>query len=66
MPTITVSAADVAMSNRIEAFILGWDGTDLNELLLDIEVAFPTATYRAFFVAWSRLLADRKMAVRCE
>ena len=39
------------MMLRIEHFILGYDGDDL---LHDIELAFPDASYRAFFLAYRR------------
>jgi hypothetical protein len=49
--TITVSAADVQMMRRIEAFILAYDG---DNLLHDIEISFPGASFRAFFLAYGR------------
>jgi hypothetical protein len=49
--TITVSNADKAMMLRIERFILGYNGDDL---LHDIELAFPSASYRAFYLAYMR------------
>jgi hypothetical protein len=51
MPPVTVSNADVAMMRRIERFILEYDGDDL---LHDIELNFPGASYRAFFLAYGR------------
>jgi hypothetical protein len=48
---ITVSAADVRMMHRIERFILGYRG---DNLLHDIDLHFPTASYRAFFLALGR------------
>jgi hypothetical protein len=50
-PPIVVSNADKAMMMRIEHFILAYDG---DFLLHDIERAFPTASFRAFFLAWMR------------
>jgi hypothetical protein len=50
-PPIIVSNDDKAMMLRIERFILGYDGDDL---LHDIELAFPGASYRAFFLAYKR------------
>jgi hypothetical protein len=46
-----VSRRDVKMMHRIERFILSYDGDDL---LHDIELTFPGASYRAFFLAWGR------------
>jgi hypothetical protein len=51
MPPITVSRADVAMMHAIEQFILSYNG---NDLLHDIELAFPGASYRAFYLAFHR------------
>jgi hypothetical protein len=48
---ITVSNADKAMMLRIERFILAYDG---NDLLHDIELNFPGASYRAFYLALGR------------
>jgi hypothetical protein len=48
---ICVSDADKAMMFAIERFILGYDG---DNLLHDIDLTFPTASYRAFFLAWHR------------
>jgi hypothetical protein len=48
---ISVSNADAAMMRRIERFILAYDGDDL---LHDIELTFPSASYRAFFLALGR------------
>jgi hypothetical protein len=48
---ITVSNADKTMMLAIERFILGYDG---DYLLHDIELTFPDASYRAFFLAYSR------------
>jgi hypothetical protein len=48
---ITVSADDVRMMRAIERFILAYDG---DNLLHDIEINFPGASYRAFFLAYGR------------
>jgi hypothetical protein len=48
---ITFSDVDVKMMHAIERFILGYDG---DNLLHDIELAFPGASYRAFFLALGR------------
>jgi hypothetical protein len=48
---ITVSAADVEMMHAIERFILDYRG---DNLLHDIEINFPGASYRAFFLAYGR------------
>ena len=48
---IRVSASDVAMMNRIEKYIVGYNG---DNLLHDIELTFPGASFRAFFLAYSR------------
>jgi len=48
---ITVSDADVRMARAIENYILAYDGENL---LHDIEITFPGASYRAFFLAWGR------------
>ena len=48
---IVVSAADVKMMRRIERFILAYDG---DNLLHDIDLNFPGASYRAFFLALGR------------
>jgi hypothetical protein len=50
-PPITVSNVDRAMVLRIERFILDYRGDDL---LHDIELTFPGASYRAFFLAIRR------------
>jgi hypothetical protein len=50
-PPVVVSRADVRMMHAIEKFILGYDGDDL---LHDIERNFPSASYRAFFLAYRR------------
>jgi len=50
-PPTVVSRRDVKMMHRIERFILSYDGDDL---LHDIELTFPGASYRAFFLAWGR------------
>jgi hypothetical protein len=49
--TIKVSNADKDMMLRIERYILTYGG---DNLLHDIELNFPGATYRAFFLAWER------------
>ena len=49
--SITVSDDDKRMMFAIERFILSYDGDDL---LHDIELTFPGASYRAFFLAWGR------------
>jgi len=49
-PTV-VSATDKRMMLAIERFILGYSG---DNLLHDIELTFPGASYRAFFLAYSR------------
>ena len=49
---IVVSVADVEMMRRIEHFIVGYDGYDL---MRDIELSFPGASYRAFYLAISRV-----------
>lgn len=48
---ITVSKTDIAMMHRIERYILAYRGDDL---LHDIELCFPSASYRAFFLAYGR------------
>jgi len=48
---ITVSTADVRMMHAIERFIIGYRG---DNLLHDIELNFPGASYRAFFLALGR------------
>jgi hypothetical protein len=48
---ITVSAADVRMMHAIERFIVGYDG---DNLLHDIDLKFPDASFRAFFLALGR------------
>jgi hypothetical protein len=48
---IVVSNADKEMMHRIERFILAYHGDDL---LHDIELTFPTASYRATFLAYLR------------
>jgi hypothetical protein len=53
---ITVSNADVRMMRAIERFILAYDG---DNLLHDIEINFPGASYRAFFLAYGRAQALR-------
>ena len=53
---ITVSTADVRMMHAIERFILAYDGDDL---LHDIELTFPGASYRAVFRALGRAYAAR-------
>jgi hypothetical protein len=50
--TITVSNADRDMMHAIERFILAYDGDDL---LHDIELNFPGASFRAFFLAYGRV-----------
>jgi hypothetical protein len=48
---IIVSKNDVAMMRRIERYILAYDG---DNLLHDIDLNFPGASYRAFFLASGR------------
>ena len=48
---ITVSAADVQMMHAIERFIIAYHG---DNLLRDIEINFPGASFRAFFLAYGR------------
>jgi hypothetical protein len=48
---IQVSDVDARMMRQIERFILAYHGDDL---LHDIELNFPTASYRAFFLAFNR------------
>ena len=48
---ITVSNTDVRMMHAIERFILNYEG---DNLLHDIEINFPGASYRAFFLAYGR------------
>jgi hypothetical protein len=48
---IIVSNVDKAMMLRIERFILGYRG---NNLLHDVDIVFPGASYRAFFLAIRR------------
>lgn len=55
MPSITVSDADKAMMRRIEKYMLNYAGDDL---LHDIELNFPDASYRAFFLAFHRVRDD--------
>jgi hypothetical protein len=49
--TITVSKAAVRMMRAIERFILAYDG---DNSLDDIDVTFPGASFRAFFLALGR------------
>jgi hypothetical protein len=49
---IQVSDADARMMRRIEQFIRAYRGDDL---LHDIELNFPIASYRAFFLALGRV-----------
>jgi hypothetical protein len=51
MPQIVVSRVVVEMMRKIEVFILAYEGDDP---LHEIELAFPSASYRAFFPAWGR------------
>jgi hypothetical protein len=46
-----VSRRDIEMMHQIERIILGYQG---DNLLHDIELTFPGASYRAFFLAWGR------------
>ena len=48
---IVVSRADTKMMREIERFIIAYDGDDL---LHDIELRFPTASYRSFYLALMR------------
>lgn len=48
---IVVSDADKFMMMRIERFIVAYSG---DNLLHDIEITFPNASYRAFFLAYLR------------
>ena len=48
---IVVSPTDVTTMHAIEKFIVAYDGGDL---LHDIELNFPGASYRAFYLALSR------------
>jgi hypothetical protein len=48
---ITVSTADVRMMHAIERFILAYDG---DNLLHDIDLNFPGASFRALFLALGR------------
>jgi hypothetical protein len=48
---IVVTDADKTMMRAIERFILAYTGDDL---LHDIELTFPTASYRAFYLAYER------------
>lgn len=50
-PATVVSDADKQMMFAIERFIIGYDG---DNLLHDIELTFPGASYRAFFLAYHR------------
>lgn len=50
-PPIVVSRADAKMMRQIERFILAYAGDDL---LHDIELSFPTASYRSFYLALMR------------
>ena len=54
--SITVSVADVRTMHAIERFILAYDG---DNLFHDIDVNFPGASYRAFFLAIGRARAAR-------
>jgi hypothetical protein len=49
--TIRVFNADARIMRAIEAFIASYDG---DHLLHDIELTFPGASYRAFFLAYCR------------
>jgi hypothetical protein len=49
---ITISNTDKAAMHEIERFILAYHGDDL---LHDIELTFPTASYRAFYLATLRV-----------
>jgi hypothetical protein len=46
-----VSRRDVKMMHRIERFIVSYNG---DNLLHDIELTFPGASFRAFFLAYGR------------
>ena len=46
-----VSRRDVKMMHRIERFIVSYNG---DNLLHDIELTFPGASFRAFFLALGR------------
>jgi hypothetical protein len=48
---VRVSDVNRRMMLAIERFIVGYTGDDL---LHDIELTFPTASYRAFFLAYCR------------
>jgi hypothetical protein len=52
---IIVSRRDVRMMHRIEQFITLYRGDDL---LHDIELTFPHASYRAFYLAYERACAS--------
>jgi hypothetical protein len=49
--TTIVSDTDKRMMLAIERFIIGYNG---DNLLHDIELFFPGASYRAFFLAYCR------------
>jgi hypothetical protein len=49
--TTVISPDDTAMMHRIERFILNYEGENLFH---DIELTFPGASYRAFFLAFGR------------
>jgi hypothetical protein len=51
---IIVSDSDVRMARKIEKYILAYGGDDL---LHDIELTFPRASYRAFFLGFKRARA---------
>jgi hypothetical protein len=48
---IIVSNSDVRMARQIEKYILAYGGDDL---LHDIELTFPGASYREFFLGFKR------------
>lgn len=53
--TTVLSAKDAAMMHRIEKYITQYPG---NDLMHDIELNFPGASYRAFFLAVRRTYGD--------
>jgi hypothetical protein len=48
---MTVSDTDIAMMRRMERYILAYDG---DNLLHDLDLHFPGASYRPFFLAYGR------------
>jgi hypothetical protein len=56
---IIVSDSDARMTRKIERYILAYCGADL---LHDVELTFPGASYRAFFLGFRRAQATERKA----